>query len=135
MGRITYETFADAWPSHTEPNGFADYMNTMPKFVVSTTLDQLHWKNSNLIKGNIVQEVKKLKQQPGKDILVAGSGMLVRSLMKHDLVDEFRLMIHPVVLGAGKRLFNNGTHMRTLSLKEAKSFSTGIVVFIYDAKR
>jgi dihydrofolate reductase len=131
LGRVTYEIFAEAWPSHTDPNDFADCMNSMPKFVVSNSLNQLHWKNSQLIKGDIVEQVKKLKQQPGKDILVAGSGQLVRTLLQHDLVDEFRLMIHPVVLGTGKRLFKDVNEMKTLTLREAKAFRSGVVVFIY----
>jgi dihydrofolate reductase len=134
LGRNTYEIFAEAWPSRTAPDGFADYMNSMPKFVVSTTLRNLAWKNSELINGDIATAVRKLKLQPGKDILVAGSGELVRCLMHHDLVDELRLMIHPVVLGKGKRLFTDGNGMKRLKLKESVVFGSGIVVFIYEGR-
>ncbi len=105
LGRVTYQGFAKAWPSMTDEHGFADRMNGLPKFVVSTTLEEVEWNNSRLIKGNIAEEVYKLKQQPGQDILVAGSGELVHTLMQHDLIDEYRIMVHPVVLGSGKRLF------------------------------
>ncbi len=131
LGRVTYEIFAEAWPSRTDPNGFADCLNSMPKFVVSNTLSKLGWKNSQLISGDIVKQVKELKQQDGKDILVPGSGQLVRTLMQHNLVDEFRLMIHPIVLGTGKRLFNGENGMKELILKEARTFQSGIVVFVY----
>jgi dihydrofolate reductase len=131
LGRITYEVFSEAWPSRTDPDSFADCMNTMPKFVVSTTLNKLTWKNSYLIKGDVAAEVRKLKQQSGKDILVAGSAELVRTLMHHNLVDEYRLMVHPIVLGAGKRLFNNENERRRLKLKEARTFRSGIVLFVY----
>ena len=132
LGRITYQVFAEAWPSRTDPDGFADYMNSMPKFVVSGTLSSLGWKNSKLISGNLATAVKKLKQEEGKDILVTGSGQLVRSLMQLDLVDEYRLMVHPIVLGTGKKLFNGMSTRRTLDLKNARAFSTGIVVFTYE---
>lgn len=88
LGRVTYQGFADAWPSRTDEAGFADRMNSLPKFVVSTTLEEVGWNNSRLIKGNIAEEVSKLKQQPGQDILIAGSGELVHTLMQHDLIDE-----------------------------------------------
>ena len=104
LGRVTYQGFAAAWPSRT--GEFADKMNSMLKYVVSTTLEHADWNNSTLIKRNIVAEVSRLKALPGQDILVAGSGQLVRTLMQHDLVDEYRLMVFPVILGKGKRLFN-----------------------------
>jgi dihydrofolate reductase len=108
-------------------------MNSIPKFVVSTTLEEVEWNNSTLIKENIAEEVAKLKQQPGQDILVAGSGDLVHTLMQHDLIDEYRLMVHPVVLGNGKRLFREGTNTLKLQLLETKTFSSGIVVLIVSA--
>jgi dihydrofolate reductase len=104
LGRVTYQGFAKAWPSMTDEEGFADRMNSLPKFVVSTTLEEVEWNNARLIKENIAEEVSKLKQQPGQDILIYGSGELVYTLMQHDLIDEYRLMVHPVVLGSGKRL-------------------------------
>lgn len=101
LGRVTYEGFAKAWPSMKDEAGFADRMNNLPKYVVSKTLDTLTWNNSRLITGNIVEEVTKLKQEPGQDILLAGSSRLFQTLMQHDLIDVYRLMVHPVVLGKG----------------------------------
>jgi dihydrofolate reductase len=107
-------------------------MNSMPKYVVSTTLKKVDWNNSRLIKANVVEELKKLKQQPGKDILVYGSGKLVNTLLQHDLVDEFRLMVHPVVLGSGKRLFDDPAEtMKVLKLAESRTFPSGIVLLSY----
>jgi len=112
--------------------GFADKMNNMAKFVVSTTLKKLDWNNSRLIKTNVAEEVKKVKQQPGKDILVYGSGKLVNTLLQHDLVDELRLMVHPVVLGSGRRLFDeNPEAMKVLKLAASKTFPSGIVLLSY----
>ena len=104
LGRVTYQAFAEAWPSRE--GEFADKFNNMPKYVVSATLEEAEWNNSTLIKGDVGEEVAKLKQQLGGDILVNGSAQLVQTLMEHDLVDEYRLMVFPVVLGSGKRLFN-----------------------------
>jgi dihydrofolate reductase len=107
-------------------------MNNIPKYVVSTTLKKLDWNNSHLIKTNVVEEVKKLKQQPGKDILVYGSGKLVNTLLQYDLVDELRLMVHPVVLGSGKRLFEDTAEtMKVLKLADSKTFSSGVVLLSY----
>src|SRR5712692_2366316 len=106
-------------------------MSCLPKYVVSTTLKEVDWNNSRLIKGNIVEEVSKLKQQPGQDILIAGSGDLVHTLMQHDLIDEYRLMVHPVVLGSGKRLFRDGSDTTVLRLVDTKTFSSGVVVLSY----
>jgi len=131
LGRVTYEGFAKAWPTMKDAGEFAERMNSIPKYVVSTTLKELEWNNSHLIKGNIAEAVAKLKQQEGKDILVAGSGELVRTLMHHDLIDEYRLMVHPVVLGGGKRLFSDGSDKTVLKLVDTKSFSSGIVVLSY----
>ena len=132
LGRVTYEGFAKAWPSVKDDVGFADKMNGMHKYVVSTTLKKVDWNNSRLIKGNIPEEVKKLKQQPGKDILVYGSGKLVNTLLQHDLVDELRLMVHPVVLGSGKRLFDdNAESLKVLKLEDSKTFPSGIVLLSY----
>ncbi len=133
LGRVTYQGFAKAWPSMTDEAGFADRMNSLPKFVVSTTLEEVAWNNSRLIKGNIAEEVYKLKQQPGQDILIAGSGELVHTLMQHDLIDEYRLMVYPVVLGSGKRLFRDGSDTTVLRLVETKTFSSGVVVLSYQS--
>jgi dihydrofolate reductase len=126
LGRKTYEGFAEAWPSRTDEAGFADKMNSMPKFVVSTSLAEAEWNNSTVIKGDVVQEVSRLKEQRGGDILVAGSGQLVQMLVQHDLVDELRLMVFPVLLGSGKRLFPDGAGTTAFTLVETKP--TGEVV-------
>jgi len=134
LGRVTYQGFAAAWPSRTDEAGFADRMNSLPKYVVSTTLEELKWNNSRLIKGNIAEEVSKLKQEVGQDILIAGSGTLVQTLMQHDLIDEYRLLVYPVVLGSGKRLFRDGSNT-TLRLVETKTFSSGVVLLRYEPDR
>ncbi len=110
--------------------GFADRMNTLPKYVVSTTLDRAEWTNSHLIRGNIVDEVSALKQQSGQDILIGGSATLVQALMRHDLIDEYRLLVYPIVLGSGKRLFPEGRPM-PLRLIDTQTFSSGVVALTY----
>lgn len=132
LGRVTYEGFAKAWPAMKDEAGFADRMNSLPKYVVSTTLHTAEWNNSRLIKENIVEEISRLKQQPGQDILVAGSCALVQTLIQHGLVDEYKLMVHPVVLGGGKRLFGGGTAMQVLKLVGTQTFSSGIVALSYE---
>jgi dihydrofolate reductase len=129
LGRVTYQGFADAWPSMT--GEYADRLNSLPKYVVSTTLKKVEWNNSRLINGNVVEEVGKLKQQPGQDILVHGSRTLVPTLMKAGLIDEYQLIVHPLVLGKGKRLFNDGMETTKLKLIEAKAFSSGVVLLRY----
>jgi dihydrofolate reductase len=131
LGRVTYEGFAAAWPSQTDEVGFADRMNGLPKYVVSTTLDKAEWNNSTIIKGDVAEEVARLKQQPGQDILVAGSAALARTLQQHGLVDEYRLLVYPVVLGSGKRLFGDAGAMTKLTLVEAKPFDSGVVALTY----
>lgn len=128
---MTYEGFAKAWPSMKDEQGFADRMNSIPKYVVSSTLKELTWNNSTLIRGDIPREVNKLKQQTGKNILLAGSAELVQTLMRHDLIDEYRLMVHPIIVGGGKRLFQDESAKRPLSLKQTKRFDSGIVVLHY----
>ncbi|EPG72503.1 riboflavin biosynthesis protein RibD C-terminal domain protein [Leptospira fainei serovar Hurstbridge str. BUT 6] len=130
LGRLTYEGFAAAWPSMTDEQGFSERMNGIPKFVVTTTLTKADWNNSTLIKENIVAEISKLKEQPGKDILVAGSGVLARGLLQNDLVDEFRLMIHPILVGGGRRLFDE-TPRKVLKLVESKELNTGVEILTY----
>ena len=132
LGRVTYEGFAAAWPESKDEG--ADYFNSVRKYVVSTTLDKVEWNNSTLIKDNIVEEITKLKQQDGKDIAVHGSITLVQTLIQHDLVDRYRLLIYPVVLGKGKRLFQDGT-TTTLKLVETQSFSSGVAALIYEPDR
>jgi dihydrofolate reductase len=134
LGRVTYAAFAEAWPSHT--GEFADKFNTMPKFVVSKTLNGPEWTNSTVLAGDVAHEVSRLKEQPGGDILVNGSAQLVHALMEHDLVDEYRLMVFPVVLGAGKRLFADGADITALRLVEAKPVgSDGVVILTYRPAR
>jgi dihydrofolate reductase len=132
LGRVTYQGFAAAWPESKDEG--APYFNSVRKYVVSTTLDKAEWNNSVIIKDNIVAEINKLKQQDGQDITVHGSGKLVQTLMKHDLVDCYRLLVYPVVIGKGQRLFEEGT-TATLKLVETKSFSTGVVALIYEPAR
>ena len=130
---MTYEGFAAAWPHMTEQAGeYADMMNGYPKYVVSRTLEEpLGWNNSTLIKGDVAEEVSRLKELPGKDILIFGSGKLVNTLMEHDLIDEYRLMVFPVVLGSGQRLFGEGIEETVLELVGTDTFDTGVVVLSY----
>jgi dihydrofolate reductase len=131
LGRVTYQGFAAAWPSMTDEAGFADRMNSLPKYVASTTLDDAEW-NASLIKENVAEEVARLKQQPGQDILIYGSADLVHTLMQHDLIDEYRLMVFPVVLGSGKRLFQEGSGTKVLRLVDTKTTSTGVALLTYE---
>jgi dihydrofolate reductase len=131
LGRVTYQGFAQAWPSIQDDAGFADRMNHLPKFVVTKTLTALDWNNSHRIHRNILEEIRQLKAQPGRDILVAGSAQLVNELLRNGLVDEFRFLVHPVVLGGGKRLFQGEEHMKKLKLLETKTFPTGILLLAY----
>ena len=133
LGRVTYEGLAAFWPNQPGGVPMVDYINSVPKFVVSTTLQEpLEWNNSTLIKGNIAEEIAKLKRQPG-DITVLGSGDLVQSLLVDDLLDELRLMVHPVVLGRGKRLFEDGGDQKALELVELKTFGTGVLYLTYQS--
>ena len=132
LGRVTYQGFAVAWPQMTTIAGeYATMMNGYAKFVASTTLKgPLEWNNSRLIQGNIADEVSKLKHQSGKDILIFGSSGLIQTLMQHDLIDDYRLLIYPVVLGSGKHLFKNGRNT-TLKLADSKVFGLGVVALTY----
>ena len=131
LGRVTYEEWATFWPTQSSDDEIAGYMNNIRKFVVSTTLDTVEWQNSTLIKGNVAKEITRLKQQPGKDISISGSGTLVQSLLGDDLIDEPGLMVHPVVVGSGKRLFEDGGDRKALKLVDSKTFSTGVVYLTY----
>ncbi len=132
LGRTTYEGFAAAWPDVTDEAGFADKMNSMPKYVVSTTLTDPAWNNTTVIGGNdVVGEIARLKDGDGGDILVAGSRTLVTTLRAHDLVDEYRLMVFPIVLGTGKRLFEDTGHASTLALAEARTLPSGTQILTY----
>ena len=153
LGRETYEIFAKAWPNLTDEknwervkavggeagdapkeNPFADRMNSIPKFVVSTRMEEAGWNNARVVKGDVVAEVSRLKQQPGKDILIYGSGALVDSLTQRDLVDAYRLLVYPVVLGTGKRLFKEASD-KNLKLVETKPFSSGVVLLRYQPEK
>src|SRR5258706_4967072 len=134
LGRVTYEGFASAWPTMEGTGEFGERMNNMLKYVVSTTLQKAEWNNSHIIKENVAKEVLKLKQQPGKNILVAGSATLIQTLIQHDLIDENRLLVYPIVLGSGKRLFQEGAQT-TLKLIESKSFDSGITFLHYEPAR
>jgi dihydrofolate reductase len=130
LGRVTYQEWAPYWPTSTD-EPFATFINNVPKYVVSTTLDKVEWQNSTLIKGNLAAEIAKLKQRPGKTIGVAGSPSLVRSLLQNDLLDELILMVHPVVAGSGKRLFNNEGDVKRLKLVDSKTTRTGVLIATY----
>src|SRR5215208_72590 len=133
MGRVLYEEWAVYWPQQDpEENPVAARMNGIQKYVVSRTLEKpLEWENSTLIGDNIAEEITRLKEQPGKDISISGSPTLVRSLLQDDLLDELRLMVHPIVVGSGKRLFEEGGHQKALDLVDSKTFSTGVLYLSY----
>jgi dihydrofolate reductase len=127
LGRVTYEGFAAAWPSMEGTGEFGEKMNAMPKFVVSTTLEHAAWNNTTVLRGDLAEEVGTLKKRFAGDILVAGSAQLVQALLAHDLVDDIRLMIHPVVLGAGKRLFSSGVAAEAVPFALVEARQTGAV--------
>jgi dihydrofolate reductase len=133
LGRVTYQAFATAWPTRQDPEGFADRMNGMPKYVVSTTLadGDAAWNNSTVIRGDVADAVGTLKKQLDGDLLVAGSAALVRALAEHDLVDEYRLMVFPIALGSGKRLFEDVAEPPVLSLVGTQVIGDGIVILTY----
>ena len=131
LGRVTYQEFASFWPHAPADDPFTARMNETPKYVVSTTLERAAWQNSTLIKGNIVEELTRLKQQPGTNIGLTGSATLVRSLLRDQLLDELRLLVHPLVVGRGKRLFPEGSEPVALRLVESRTFSTGVLSLTY----
>ena len=131
LGRKTYDIFAGHWP--TAPGDLAKSFNSIAKFVVSRTRDALEWHNSTLIKGDVAPEIAKLKQQPGKNILVIGSGELVQALMRYKLVDEYRLMVHPLCLGNGKRLFREGSSKQALTLLRSETTIKGVLITLHSA--
>jgi dihydrofolate reductase len=130
LGRVTYQGFAEAWPSRE--GEFADKFNNMPKYVVSSTLGEPQWNNSTVLKGDVAEEVRKLKQEQDGDIVVHGSARLVQTLVEHDLVDEFRLMVYPVVLGSGKRLFGDTSDKKPLRLVDSRVVGDGVAILIYE---
>jgi dihydrofolate reductase len=132
LGRVTYEGFAAAWPTMSDEAGFAERMNSMPKYVVSSTLEEAGWSNSTVLSGDVAEEVAKLKQEVDGVILVAGSARLVQALIENDLVDELRLMVFPVVLGSGKRLFGETAEKLPLKLADSKTVGDGIAILTYE---
>jgi dihydrofolate reductase len=132
LGRRTYEQFASVWPNQPKDNPFTAVMNNSQKYVASTTLDEpLAWSNSTLLEGDAAQAVARLKGQAGKDIVILGSGTLIQSLMRHDLIDRYMLTIHPLVLGSGRRLFTDGGASAALRLVDTTTTTTGVVIATY----
>ncbi|MFL5883717.1 MAG: dihydrofolate reductase family protein [Thermoleophilaceae bacterium] len=133
LGRVTYEGFAEAWPSRE--GEFADMFNQMPKYVVSSTLKDPEWSNSHVLEGDVAGSVSKLRDEVDGTLLVAGSIQLVQALIENDLVDELRLMVFPVVLGAGRRLFGETSEKKTLRLTDSKAVGDGVQILIYEPAR
>ena len=133
LGRVTYQEFAGYWPQHTPADDpIAVHMNETPKYVVSSTLDTADWQNTTVIQGNVAAELQRLKEQPGKNIGVTGSGTLIRSLLRDGLLDELRLLVHPIVIGGGKkRLFPEGYEQLPLKLVDSQTFDTGVLYLTY----
>ncbi len=131
LGRVTYESFAGAWPGRTDEAGFSDKMNAMPKYVVSSTLDRLEWNNSHLLEGDPIAAIRALRDRVGGVVLVAGSRTLAQALLAGGLVDELRLMIFPVVLGSGARLLPDSPDRLELELVETRSWDSGVVLVVY----
>jgi dihydrofolate reductase len=129
LGRRTYEEFAAYWPTSTDD--YAEHMNGTPKYVVSTTLESADWQNSTLVGGDVFKELARLKEQPGGNLNTTGSGTLVRSLLREGLLDELHLLVHPIVVGAGKRLFDDGPQV-PLRLTGSQTFSTGVLHLTYE---
>jgi dihydrofolate reductase len=130
LGRRTYEGFAAAWPGME--GEFADKFNSMPKYVVSSTLTDPEWSNSTVLAGDVAEEVARLRADAGGDILVNGSAQLVQALVEHELVDELRLMVFPVILGSGKRLFGDSDHKRSWRLTDSQTVGDGVTILIYE---
>jgi class 3 adenylate cyclase/dihydrofolate reductase len=131
LGRVTYQIWAAFWPTAPPDEGFADKVNSLPKYVVSTTLDRADWQNTTLIKGNVVEEVNRIKERYSGEIILYGSADLVNSLIPYDVIDEFRIMVFPVLLGSGKRLFREETDLTHLQLVDSRTFNSGVVLLIY----
>ncbi len=132
LGRVTYQGFAEAWPGRTDEQGYSDRINTMPKHVVTTTLDQAAWTNSSLIRSSVLDRIAQLKQESGQDILIFGSGRLATTLMEHGLIDRYNLIVYPVVLGSGQKLFNDGDQA-ALKLIESRPFDSGAIALVYQS--
>jgi len=132
LGRLTYQNFAAFWPNEPADDPIASQMNATPKYVVSTTLSEpLRWQNSHLIRDDVAGRIRRLKAEAGKDIQVAGSGQLVQTLIRENLVDEYQLMIHPIVLGSGKRLFREGLDLSQLELIDSAATTKGVLLLRY----
>ena len=131
LGRVTYEGFAEYWPQQGDDVEGAAHMNSIPKLVASTTLDKVEWQNSTLIKGNVAEELTKLKAQPGKNIGITGSVTLVRSLLRDGVLDELMLLVHPIVIGKGQKLFDDMDEQIPLKLIDSQTFSTGVLCLTY----
>jgi dihydrofolate reductase len=136
LGRRTYETFAASWPTQEwidREGDFAERMNSLPKYVASTTLEEpLEWQNSSLLRGDLAEDVRRLKDEPGQDILMYSSAQLMHALMEHGLIDEFRIWLHPLVLGGGERLFEEGVHKTELKLVDTKTLPNGVAILAYE---
>jgi dihydrofolate reductase len=132
LGRVTYEGFAEAWPSRSDEAGFADKFNSMPKYVISSTLENPEWTNSTVLDGDVVESVTKLQEELDGDIVVHGSVQLAQTLLENDLVDELRLMVFPVVLGVGKRLFGETSDKKRLRLTDSKVVGDGVAILVYE---
>ena len=130
LGRVTYEGFAKAWPSRE--GEFADKFNEMPKYVVSSTLDKPEWNNTTVLEADAVEKVRRLKQDHDGNIVVHGSGQLVQTLLENDLVDELRLMIFPILLGSGRRLFGETSDKKRFQLVDSRTVGDGVVILIYE---
>ena len=132
LGRVNYQQWADYWPNQPAEEEFASFLNNIPKYVVSNTLETATWNNTTLINGDVAAQIRQLKQQPGKNINMSGSGTLVRWLLANDLLDELHLMVHPVVVGRGQRLFADQGEQKALKLIDSQTFSTGVVYLTYE---
>ena len=135
LGRITYEMLWPFWSTQTNDGGAGQILNSMKKYVVSSTLKKAPWKESTIIRGNVVEEITKLKQQPGKDILVDGSATLVQSLMETDLIDEYRLLVVPIIVGSGRHIFKEGLPITRLKIVKNETLSSGIINLTYQPDR
>jgi dihydrofolate reductase len=135
LGRRTYEIFAAIWPPRSGKLPYADKINSMAKYVASTTLRDLEWENSHLIEGDVAEGVAKLKQQPGQDLVVYGGGALTHSLLEHDLIDEYRILVHPVLLGKGGSIFKDGAQRVNLDLVDTTVIPPGVAILTYQPVR
>jgi dihydrofolate reductase len=134
LGRVTYDGFAQAWPERKGSDDYAYRINTMSKYVVSSTLTELLWENSIQIKDNVIEQIKRLKEEPGQDILIFGSGALYNSLIPYGLIDRYHLIVYPLTIGTGQKLFNEGIKAK-LKLIETQPFSSGAAAMVYETER